>query len=439
MILNAVLDNNRYLFIINNSTKAVKVDSKGATSLERHHCSALALPMGFLRVRTLAQFRRFLAGVLTSLYGTHPNEYCRGFARLDACLVSTVHQVLFSHSGQIEGLEMKKGIFAAFFASACMLLSVNAFAEQTCTKEKPCVMRIGTVAPDNTPWAQIAQDMKERAERESEGRLKVIPRVGQSNESSLVRQCRDGSIEAVGASTAAMASQVPALSVFEIPFLFSSEKQADRAIDHSIKHISKAMAKKGFTLYIMTENGFQDWATTSNKEIRTPDDFRGIQMRAQESWIHEAMYKALNANYTTIPTAEVQTALSTGRIQGYAQTPLFAQAAGWDKPTKTWTLSHHIYQPAVVAINKKWFDSLPKDLQDIIMAERKETTISGRRMIRQVNPLLIKNLEKSGVKLIKLSDEEKEAFRKATEGIKAEFRKRVPDGIPLLDSIEKYL
>lgn len=336
---------------------------------------------------------------------------------------------------------MKRSLFAGVVAAACMLLSVNASAERTCTKEAPCILRMATVAPDNTPWASQLQSLEERFEEQSGGRIDVMARVGSSaGENSLARQCRDGSLEGIGVSTAAIATLVPALSVFEIPFLFDKPQDADKVIDrYLMRHVERLLEAAGFKLYIFSENGFRNWATTNGRVLRTREDFRGIQLRSQESWIHEAMYRAINANFTTIPVTEVQTALSTGRVQGFDNTPLFAQAAGWHNAINTWVVSNHIYQPAVVVYNKAWFDSLPADLQELMLSNRQEETRAGRRMIRRINPLLIENLKANNVNVVELTAEEKAALRDATMGVRQEFRRRVPEGAPLLDIIERHL
>lgn len=336
---------------------------------------------------------------------------------------------------------MKRSLFAGVLAAACMLFAVNASAARTCTKESPCILRMATVAPDNTPWASQLQTLEERFEEQSGGRIDVMARVGSSaGENSLARQCRDGSLEGIGVSTAAIATLVPALSVFEIPFLFDKPEDADKVIDrHLMRHVERLLEAAGFKLYIFSENGFRNWATTNGRVLRKREDFRGIQLRSQESWIHEAMYRALNANFTTIPVTEVQTALSTGRVQGFDNTPLFAQAAGWHNAINTWVVSNHIYQPAVVVYNKAWFDSMPADLQEILLSNRQEETRAGRRMIRRLNPLLIQNLKANNVNVVELTTEEKAALRDATMSIRQEFRRRVPEGAPLLDIIERHL
>lgn len=338
---------------------------------------------------------------------------------------------------------MKRMVLAGLTAAAFMFGGVSDAEAQkrTCTREAPCNLRISTVAPDNTPWATQLQSLEERIEEASGGRINVMPRLGASaGENSLARQCRDGSLEGIGVSTAAIATLVPALSVFEIPFLFDTPQQADNVIDrHLFSRIDRLLADAGFKLYIFTENGFRNFATTNGRVIRSAADFQGLQMRAQDSWIHEAMYRALRANFTTIPVTETQTALSTGRVNGFDNTPLFAQAAGWHNSINTWIVSNHIYQPAVVVYNKAWFDSLPDDLQEILLTNRAEETRTGRRLVRRINPLLIQNLRASGVNVVELTAAERSSLRESTRGVRDEFRRRVPEGAQLLDIIERNL
>lgn len=319
-------------------------------------------------------------------------------------------------------------------------MAAPAFATRTCTVEAPCVLRVATVAPPNTPWAQQLEDLEDRVESASGGRINVRPFVGSSDgELSLARQCKDGSLEAVGVSTGAIGSLVPAMSVFELPYLFESVEQADRIIDnHLFAPVERILGENGFQLYIFSENGFRNFATSNGTIVHAPGDLAGIQMRSQENWMHEAMYRALGGNPVAIPITETSTALSTGNVQGFDNTPLFAQAAGLHNFVNAWTVSNHIYQPAVVVYNKDWFDSMPADLQAILLAERESETRSGRRLIRRMTPALVANLANSGIEVYEMTDAERATFAAATRGVHAEFRSRVSAGADLLDIITSH-
>ena len=106
--------------------------------------------------------------------------------------------------------------------SAAMAFPLTADALD-CTVEDPCVVRLSTVAPRGTPWADQMNRLKDSLEEQSGGRLDVRTYLGASEgEVSLARQCKDGSLEGVGVSTGAIATLVPQLGVFELPFLFDS-------------------------------------------------------------------------------------------------------------------------------------------------------------------------------------------------------------------------
>ena len=311
---------------------------------------------------------------------------------------------------------------------------------RTCTREAPCVLKIGTVATNGTPWAQQLNSMRTRIERASEGRIQVRLFLGSADgELSLARQTVDGSMECFAGSVGALASIVPALGVFELPYLFENETQADRVIDnHLFGPVEELLRRHGLQLYIFSENGFRDFAVTGDRPVRRPEDLAAIQMRSQELWIHESMYRALGGNPVAIPVAETSTALSNGNVQGFDNTPLYSQAAGWHTFARHWTRSQHIYQPAVLVYNRAWFDSMPADLQEILIANRPQETASGRRLIRAVNPALVQNLRAAGINVVELTPEEREVFRTRTRGVQDEFRRRVPDGVPLLDLILRH-
>ena len=296
---------------------------------------------------------------------------------------------------------------------------------------------MSTVAPRGTPWADQLNRLKDYFEEESGGRLDVRAYLGASEgEVSLARQCKDGALEGVGVSTGAIASLVPQLGVFELPFLFDSPAQADAVIDnHLFGPIESLLRDNGFQLYFFSENGFRNFATSTGAAVRSGSDLGAIQMRSQESWIHEEMYRALGGNPVSIPVTEVSAALSSGNVQGFDNTPLYAQAAGWHEFVDSWTVSNHIYQPAVIVWNQAFYDSLPEDLQTLLLSRRDDETRRGRRAIRDIGPLLLQNFTAFGVTVYEISSAERQAMAAATRGVYDMFRSRVPDGGRYLDLV----
>ncbi|MEE2756697.1 MAG: TRAP transporter substrate-binding protein [Myxococcota bacterium] len=299
-------------------------------------------------------------------------------------------------------------------------------------------MKGATVAPPNTPWSELLKSYKKLVRKGSDKRIKVKVYLGgtKGDEQSIVRQVRKGTLQAAGVSTGAMSVVVPEIDIFELPYLFDSVEQADRVLDAVRPLVSQILEAKGFKLIMYSENGYRCFG--SKKPIRTPADLKAYKMRSQESPSHLAMYGALGASARPISVSEVLPALQTGNVDGFDNTALFTQAASWHQGIQHFTVSNHIYQPALLILNKAWFDSLPPELQSIVIPKDRKLETKGRKGIRALTPLLLKNFEQQNVTVYSLTDAERNAFKKVTHPAWAERMKTAtPMGKKLFDAIQE--
>jgi TRAP-type C4-dicarboxylate transport system substrate-binding protein len=137
--------------------------------------------------------------------------------------------------------------------------------------------------------------------------------------------------------------------------------------------------------------------------------------------------------------SEVLPNLNTGNVSGFDNTALFTQAASWQQAIKYFTLSEHIYQPALLIANKKWFDALTPELQKAVVNKGLEKLAKkGLKAIRALNPMVIENFKMAEVEVIKLTPEEKAAFKKKTRPAwDARLAKATKDGKRLFKAIMK--
>jgi TRAP-type C4-dicarboxylate transport system substrate-binding protein len=299
-------------------------------------------------------------------------------------------------------------------------------------------LKIATVAPDKTPWAALLKDFRKAVEARSKGRLKVRVFLGgtMGDENETVRMTARGQLSGVGASTGAVASLVEELNAIEIPFQFASASEADYVLDKFLLTDMEARFKaKGLVLGFWSENGFRHFGASF--PIKSPADLVSKKMRSQESYVHIAMWDALKASAQAIPTTEVTTALKTGTVHGFDQALLYMVAGGWHQSIKHLTLSAHIYQPAVIAFNKPWFDGLPADLQKIVLDEGRAITRRGREAIRKMNPTLVDIIKKAGVTISTLDDAGRKAFMAKTAGVAGKVKSKSASTRQVVELIEK--
>jgi len=333
---------------------------------------------------------------------------------------------------------MRKSVF---LIGALLALSLTVGGPAT-ADDPEFLMEVGTVAPKGSPWAEQLQRFKVEVQERTKGRLKVKLRLGRGNERSLARRVQMGSMQAFAGSVGGLSSIVREVNVIETPYLFDSFETADRALDDPevLRLVRKVLSRRGLIFGIWSENGYRSYF--SRQKIRKPSDMKGIRFRSQESLVHVETYEAFGASPVPISNGNTLMSVQTGVVDGFDNTPLFAMAGSWYQGLKDGErnlfLSRHCYQPALLTYSKKWFDTLPKDVQRIITTISHEMTVWGRGQVRKIEPVLLKNLKRYGYDIYDPTQEELAAFEAAQKGVADRVAKEMgPEGVALLQTIRQ--
>jgi TRAP-type C4-dicarboxylate transport system substrate-binding protein len=330
------------------------------------------------------------------------------------------------------------------FAVAALLALSLAVAGPAVAEDPEFLLELGTVAPKGSPWANQLSRFKKEMQEATNGRLKVKLRLGQANERSLARRTQMGSMQGFAGSVGGMSSIVREANVIEAPYVFPDFAAADKALDTPAvtNQVKKILTKRGLVFGIWGENGYRSYF--SKKKIRTPGDMEGVRFRSQESLAHVETYEAFGATPVPIDVGNTLMSVQTGVVDGFDNTPLFATAGSWyqglDEGERHIFLSRHSYQPAILVYSKKWFDTLPKDVQQALTTADQELIDWGRQQVRQIEPVLLKNLAKYGYEIYEPSAEELAPFKAKQKGIPDKIAKEMgADGVKLLELIRKTL
>jgi TRAP-type C4-dicarboxylate transport system substrate-binding protein len=329
-------------------------------------------------------------------------------------------------------------------AGLAALAGLSFLPINTALGEAQFVANFGSAAPEGTPWADQLKEIKKRVETESGGRVKMKLFLGSvlGGEIEMIRDVRRNvRLQGGGFSTASIAkgANVPLLQLPELPYLFRSVAEADHILDSVLfEPISSELAGKGFTLVAWAENGWRSFGTKGGP-VRSPADLAKYKMRSQESEVHIKMYAALDTQAVTLPVSEVLTSLQTGIVDGFDNTPLFTQAAGWFEPIDHYSLSRHIYQPAAIVYSKKFWDTLPEDVRTQLMGDPKAESTKGREGVRSLEAELLENFAALGVTVVELTDDERAAFATKTRAVHLDFVRTVEGGPEMLKTVNAAL
>jgi TRAP-type C4-dicarboxylate transport system substrate-binding protein len=128
-------------------------------------------------------------------------------------------------------------------------------------------------------------------------------------------------------------------------------------------------------------------------------------------------------------------ALNTGIVDGFDNTALFSLAAGWIEPVTHYTLSKHIYQPAAVVYSKKFVDSLPPDLQKIVIGDPFAESARGRVAVRSLEGELLETITSMGKQVVEISAAERDALKAKTRAVHKSFLANNQELIPVYKQV----
>ena len=207
--------------------------------------------------------------------------------------------------------QLARRTFLAGTAAAASLATLGGL--KTAVAEDKYELKIATVAPDRTPWADLLKSYKKTIEVASKGRIKVRVFLGgtMGDENETVRMTARGQLSGVGASTGAVASLVEELAAIEIPFQFASANEADYVLDKFLMvPMEEKFRAKGLVLGFWSENGFRHFGASF--PVHKPGDLKNKKMRSQESYVHIEMWKQLQAAAQAIPQGATKEMVAKG-------------------------------------------------------------------------------------------------------------------------------
>jgi tripartite ATP-independent transporter DctP family solute receptor len=268
-----------------------------------------------------------------------------------------------------------------------------------------------------------ALKFKELVEEKSDGKLvvNISPAAQLGDEREMAQAVQTNAIEGAIISTGPLSTISASMDLPLLPFLVSERKTMYQLLDGEVgKEILSSLEDSGIKGTAFWESGFKQ--ITSNKEIHTPKDLKGVPFRTVESQLVMDTYKALGANPVAVPFPEVYTSLQQGVVEGQEN------AIGSIASMKFYEVQDYVtmldigYNPYAVIFSKKWFDSLSEEHQNIIVTASQEAAEYERQLIADTEADYLKEIEESGTTIVKLSSKEKEAFREATSSVHEKFK-----------------
>lgn len=288
-----------------------------------------------------------------------------------------------------------------------------------------------------------AKYFKMRLEQESGGTLScdIYTDNVLGSERELLEGCQFGNYDIVLATNATVASFSNDIFCLDIPWLYDSKQQVYEVLDGVLGDtLAAGLEEKGFRLLQWQENSFRT-LTTSDREVKTVDDLKGLKIRIMENELQLAQWKNYGANPTPMAFTELFTALQQGTVDGQDNGAELTWQTKFCEVQKFYTYTKHIYSPYLILMSQEKFDSLTPEQQEIVTKVSDEAVAYERERCSEYEAVALENIKSyPGMTFTELTPEAVAEFKAACSNIKELAYQKVsnPEIIDLLYSeVEK--
>ncbi len=328
------------------------------------------------------------------------------------------------------GCSLLKTIMIKHYFATALLALASLGSAAAMAQNKPVTFRFGHTLPATDSQNIAAQDFAKRVEARTKGQIKirVFANGTLGNDGTLVTGVRSGTIDIGVTGNPFLTGISPNLNVLDLPYLFDNEAQAFKVLDGPIgRGLLDDLGNYGLKGLAFWDIGFRS-LTNNKKPVLKASDIDGLKVRTTPNPAHIKAFELLGANPQPMAFGEVYTALESGAIDGQENPPTLILSSKMYEVQKYLSLTRHAYTAGLVFMNKRKFDKLTPEHQQIMLEEALAAANYQRELNAKHQEAALTELRQHGVQIT--TNPDLESIRKVVKGpVHAEFAEKYGDTI----------
>ncbi|MGB7673799.1 MAG: TRAP transporter substrate-binding protein DctP, partial [Pseudolabrys sp.] len=175
----------------------------------------------------------------------------------------------------------------------------------------------------------------------------------------LVALQRDN-LDLCNLAPADISKQIPAWSLLTSAYLFRDADHMKKTFKSDVgrEFIKTAKDQLGIQIITPVYFGSRSLNLKPDKQVKTPEDLKGIKLRMPPGEFWQFLGESLGANPTPVAYAELYTALQTGTVDGQDNPVVASKLMKFDEVTTQFILTRHVIAYDVMAIRSKIWDAM---------------------------------------------------------------------------------
>lgn len=321
-------------------------------------------------------------------------------------------------------LDLRLGVRGAAFAAVATLTSAGTLAAQEYRWDMPNEYGESTVV------SQADQVFSEMLHERTDGRIQITHHFGGSLGLRSIdhwASVEDGAVPLASTFAGVLTGIDPIFFLNAMPFLATNPMESLTLVDAAREEYERAFAESGQIL-LMTE----PWVPVgiwADRLIETPEDLKGLRIRTSDR-NGTLIMEAVGASPTQMTWGDVVPALATNTIDSVLTSGVPGLQSNFQDYLDHFHDVGFVLTTNMVHMNRDVFNSLPEDLQQIVLetaAEAEARVWANAAESLSMNPPMF---EEAGVTLVSnFSPELMSTLREAASPVLEEWRASMPDGV----------
>ena len=324
----------------------------------------------------------------------------------------------------------RRALMGAVAATALVATSLTAFAQDKVT------LRMSTPATDTDQRSVslatvFAPAVAEFADYQPHYNASLIA------QGSELEAIASGDLEMSITSAQELATFFPEFSIFATGYVHQDAAHQVRVFNDPLmepfkQKVEDELGVKLLAVMYLGRRHVNLRFPRSERDVQTPDDLAGVNLRMPGSDAWQFLGKALGANPTPMAFTEVYTALQTGSVDGQDNPLPTVVDSKFYEVTKQIALTSHLVDLNYVAFSKSVWDGLTPEQQATVQQAAIDAAEAGRQAQLQKEADLVAFLEGEGMEIY---EPDLNAFRTHVQAqyVGSEFAAAWPEGV--LDAI----
>jgi len=209
-------------------------------------------------------------------------------------------------------------------------LALLAFLLAAASLSAQVVVKLGSLAPADSPWDKALQKMALDWQAISRGRVSVKVYSGgiAGDAPDMLRKLRIGQLQAAALSGSGLGKIHPDFLVYQLPFMAKNDAELEYLFGRLRPRLEKLAEEKGFTFLAFTRSGWLHFFSKS--KVLVPADMARLKLFVMEGSPEvDQAWKEMGFHIVPLPTNDAFAGLQSGMVDIFTASPLSAAALQW--------------------------------------------------------------------------------------------------------------